>query len=93
MQIESRIYIFVVDDEDIARTNLEYILKKEGYHVTTAVNGADALEKVMAGEFDLILVGYAIRSFFAHVHRHRQHGGENSGAASRPARNHSLPLR
>jgi len=48
-------HILVVDDEDIARTNLEYILKKEGYHVTTAVNGADALEKVMAGEFDLIL--------------------------------------
>ncbi len=48
-------HVLVVDDEDIARTNLEYILKKEGYHVTTAVNGADALEKVMANEFDLIL--------------------------------------
>lgn len=47
--------VLVVDDEDIARTNMEYILKKEGYQVTTAVNGADALEKVMAGEFDLIL--------------------------------------
>jgi ATP-dependent Lon protease len=48
-------HVLVVDDEDIARTNLEYILKKEGYHVSTAVNGADALEKVMASEFDLIL--------------------------------------
>jgi len=48
-------HVLVVDDEDIARTNLEYILKKEGYHVTTAVNGADALEKVMGSEFDLIL--------------------------------------
>ncbi|MBI5588973.1 MAG: response regulator [Deltaproteobacteria bacterium] len=48
-------HVLVVDDEDIARTNLEYILKKEGYIVSTAVNGADALEKVMAGEFDLIL--------------------------------------
>jgi ATP-dependent Lon protease len=48
-------HVLVVDDEDIARTNLEYILKKEGYHVSTAVNGADALEKVMAHEFDLIL--------------------------------------
>ncbi len=48
-------HVLVVDDEDIARTNLEYILKKEGYHVSTAVNGADALEKVLAGEFDLIL--------------------------------------
>jgi ATP-dependent Lon protease len=48
-------HVLVVDDEDIARTNLEYILKKEGYHVSTAINGADALEKVMASEFDLIL--------------------------------------
>ena len=48
-------HVLVVDDEDIARTNLEYILKKEGYHVSTAVNGADALEKVMTSEFDLIL--------------------------------------
>ncbi len=48
-------HVLVVDDEDIARTNLEYILKKEGYHVSTAVNGADALEKIMASEFDLIL--------------------------------------
>ncbi len=48
-------HVLVVDDEDIARTNLEYILKKEGYHVSTAVNGADALGKVMASEFDLIL--------------------------------------
>jgi ATP-dependent Lon protease len=48
-------HVLVVDDEEIARTNLEYILKKEGYVVSTAVNGADALEKVMASEFDLIL--------------------------------------
>ncbi len=48
-------HVLVVDDEDIARTNLEYILKKEGYHVSTAVNGADALEKIMSSEFDLIL--------------------------------------
>jgi len=48
-------HVLVVDDEEIARTNLEYILKKEGYIVSTAVNGADALEKVMASEFDLIL--------------------------------------
>jgi len=48
-------HILVVDDEEIARTNMEYVLKKEGYQVRTAHNGLDALEKLKAEEFDLIL--------------------------------------
>ena len=47
--------ILVVDDEEIARTNLEYILRKEGHQVTTAANGLEALEKVKAREFDVVL--------------------------------------
>ena len=47
--------ILVVDDEEIARTNLEYILRKEGHQVATAANGLEALEKVKAQEFDVIL--------------------------------------
>lgn len=48
-------HILVVDDEEIARTNLEYVLKKEGYEVATAANGLDALESMKGREFDLIL--------------------------------------
>lgn len=48
-------HILVVDDEEIARTNLEYILRKEGYRVSTAVNGLEALEKAKVEDFDLIL--------------------------------------
>jgi len=47
--------ILVVDDEEIARTNLEYILRKEGHQVSTAANGMEALEKVKAQEFDVVL--------------------------------------
>ena len=47
--------ILVVDDEEIARTNLEYVLRKEGYQVNTAVNGQDALNKLRQKEFELIL--------------------------------------
>jgi len=47
--------VLVVDDEEIARTNLEYILRKEGYQVSTAANGLEALEKVKAREFDVVL--------------------------------------
>jgi ATP-dependent Lon protease len=47
--------VLVVDDEEIARTNLEYIMRKEGYQVTTAANGMEALDKVRAQEFDVVL--------------------------------------
>jgi ATP-dependent Lon protease len=47
--------VLVVDDEEIARTNLEYILRKEGHRVSTAANGREALKKVRAQEFDIVL--------------------------------------
>jgi ATP-dependent Lon protease len=47
--------ILVVDDEEIARTNMEYILSREGYQVKTAANGLEALEKAKEQSFDLIL--------------------------------------
>ena len=47
--------ILVVDDEAVARTNLEYVLRKEGYEVAAAENGAEALEKLEVREFDLLL--------------------------------------
>jgi len=48
-------HVLVVDDEEIARTNLEHVLKKEGYAVRTAANGLEALELVRAWSFDLIV--------------------------------------
>ncbi len=47
--------ILVVDDEEIARTNLEYALRKEGYQVSTATDGQDALDKLAQKDFELIL--------------------------------------
>ena len=47
--------VLVVDDEEIARTNLEYILRKEGYQVAGAANGMEALEQVKVREFDVVL--------------------------------------
>jgi len=48
-------HILVVDDEEIARTNLQYVLKKQGYQVRTAANGLEALDELKKHEFDLIL--------------------------------------
>jgi DNA-binding NtrC family response regulator len=47
--------ILVVDDEDIARENLEHVLKKEGYDVVPVDSGINALKKLAAQEFDVVL--------------------------------------
>ncbi len=47
--------ILVVDDErDICRA-LEFLLSREGYKVNTAYSGPDALKKLEAEEFDLVI--------------------------------------
>ena len=47
--------ILVVDDErDICRA-LEFLLSREGYKVLTAYDGQDALKKIEAEEFDLVI--------------------------------------
>jgi DNA-binding NtrC family response regulator len=47
--------ILVVEDEDIARKNLEHILKKEGYDVVSVNNGVKALELLHSTNFDLVI--------------------------------------
>ena len=47
--------ILVVDDEEIARKNLEHILQKEGYTVDTAPSGSKAIEKLETSSFDIVL--------------------------------------
>jgi DNA-binding response OmpR family regulator len=48
--------ILIVDDDAFIRRPLEFILRKEGYEATTAVNGADCLEKVEHEVPDLIFL-------------------------------------
>ncbi len=47
--------ILVVDDEDIIRESISFILQKEGYTVDSAENGAVAYEKVQEVEYDLVI--------------------------------------
>lgn len=47
--------ILVVDDEDIIRESLSFILKKEGFIVEEAANGKEAYDKIKANSFDLII--------------------------------------
>ena len=47
--------ILVVDDEEIIRDSLFYILDKEGYVVDKAENGKIAYDKMIANHFDLVI--------------------------------------
>lgn len=47
--------ILLVEDEDLARKNLERILSKEGYQVVSTGKGERALDLLHEQEFDLVL--------------------------------------
>lgn len=47
--------ILVVDDEQIIRESLSFVLKKEGYHVEEAANGREALSKQEDRPFDVVI--------------------------------------
>jgi ATP-dependent Lon protease len=55
LRSQQTLQLLVVDDEKIARTNLEYVLTKEGYRVDTAANGAEALVLLQKQHYDLVL--------------------------------------
>jgi len=47
--------VLVVDDDADLRDLHAAILRLEGYEVRTAANGAEALQRLRAGKFDLVL--------------------------------------
>ncbi|UUO08376.1 ammonium transporter [Blastopirellula sp. J2-11] len=48
--------ILVVDDNEINRIVAKEILQSEGFQVTLAENGRQAVEKIQSGQFDLVLM-------------------------------------
>lgn len=47
--------ILVIDDEELVIESLKRLLKKDGYDVSIAKNGKEALERVKETNFDLIV--------------------------------------
>lgn len=47
--------ILVVDDEEIIRESLSFVLKKEGYIVEEAENGKAAYDKIVESSFDVMI--------------------------------------
>jgi DNA-binding response OmpR family regulator len=54
--MQSTYSILVVDDEPNLRTTLSLILQRDGYLVTAAGDAEEALEKLKAGQFDLVFL-------------------------------------
>jgi len=48
--------ILLVDDEQSIQTLLSYPLRKDGYHVTSAVDGREALQRFEEARFDLVIL-------------------------------------
>jgi len=53
---EEQVRVLVVDDEESVRNLLQRILEGEGYQVTTAANGKEALYNVSLGEIEVVLL-------------------------------------
>ena len=53
--------ILIVDDEPIARENLEFILRKEGYDTLAVDSGNTAFKALERDEFDLVLTDLRMR--------------------------------
>jgi DNA-binding NtrC family response regulator len=47
--------ILIVDDEQIARENLEHVLRREGYETVSVSDGISAIGELEKEEFDLVL--------------------------------------
>ena len=54
-------HILIIEDEQIARKNLEHILVKEGYKVTAVDSGTKGLALIKARAFDLIITDYKMK--------------------------------
>ena len=52
----SRMRILVVDDSSLVRLYYRNALEAEGFNVEQAINGIEAMEKVLAQAFDLVIV-------------------------------------
>ncbi len=47
--------ILIVEDEDVARENLRYILSKEDYEIEVVASGVEAVVRIQQQDYDLVL--------------------------------------
>jgi len=62
LRLSCRQKILVVDDEETACRNLEHVLSKDGYAVSTALSGLEALNLLEKSTFDIIVTDLRMES-------------------------------
>ena len=85
--------ILVADDEKIKRVTLAQDLETQGHEVVTAADGAEALEKLLAGHFDVVVTdlkmpkldGIELLKRIKHDARHRRRSDHHDGLRQHPA--------
>ena len=56
LRSQEKARILIVDDEEVARKNVQYFFSNKGYLVHAAANGSQAIEKVKQGpSFDILI--------------------------------------
>ncbi len=63
LKMQRRASILVVDNEEIVRKNLSFVLEKAGYSVQTAGDGGAALSLCSLDEFDVVLTDIRMGAF------------------------------
>src|SRR5271168_1869637 len=71
--------VLIVDDSEFTRNYHSYILRDADFEVVTAVDGADALEKLYSRSFDLVLtdINMANMDGYEFIRRVRSNGDYN----------------
>ncbi|HER62955.1 MAG TPA: endopeptidase La [Desulfobacteraceae bacterium] len=55
LKLSRRHNILLADDDETGRRNLEHVLSREGYEVSTAASGTEAIDLVKKQRFDLVI--------------------------------------
>ena len=73
--------ILIVDDSSLARLYYRDVLEKAGFETDQAINGLEAMEKTLAGRFDLIIVDVNMPKMdgFSFLRELRRSGGAAAG--------------
>lgn len=54
--VQTKSRVLVVDDSSLVRLYCQSVLEKAGFQVDQAINGIEAMEKVLVEPFDLLIV-------------------------------------
>jgi len=63
----SKAKVLLVDEEDTILDAYSFLLRKEGYRVSTAYNGGKAIEKLCRQKFDLAITDFTAKSGNGHT--------------------------